>query len=757
MGICRTLLRWGADVYVEPTFVSPPVPSDVAHLLTKHLAAPFDLLIQHSDPDNLGISDAAAQCSDVKVAWSMWEFGGTKPLARRASSFAKRMRHFDMALMYDQVAVDAWRPHGPRRLPWAVLQGGYEAGEYKYYGERDWYGERFMFAQPLDCKVLTPSGWRLMRDLVVGDEVLDPEGGVQRVEKIWPRGELDRYRVRMTDGSETYCSEDHLWQVRKTDSRHPDQWRTVPLSEITRSGVKYRNDHRWALPCPRVDLPVAAQPLDPYMMGLLLGDGSLGHRPGDPARFYSADPELVAELGRRIPPGTALQFIRSTGECDSWDIVRDLPRECLLAESKVRCSVSGEVVALGLCHNHYANESYHRRLGQWREKARNPVTRVLEQLGLAGLVAHEKFLPQCYEMASPEQRLAVLRGLMDTDGTVTSHAASFTSTSAKLAEGVRFLVRSLGGYASLYLPPSRPGQRQQHMVHVAMSDCPFLLERKAKLWSARQARITRPKIRRIASVECAGRAEMQCITVSGSGLYITDHVIPTHNCMNGQLHARKSPYVTIQAFTELKYERPGAWDASNPEASGFDSARLGLHTTIGDPLVVFGHLIPGMKVWHEMWEKPVLEEFYRAAHVLVAPSRGEGKNLPALEMMTTGGAVAATNWGGMTQWLSPEYAYPLDYTLGPTDAAYPDGAFDAKVSVATVKEFMWHAFTHRGEVREKAELAARVIPQMCDWPVVMERFFERVRDNVPGKGEVLYNKAMQCRRERGMLDDRQAV
>jgi glycosyltransferase involved in cell wall biosynthesis len=205
--------------------------------------------------------------------------------------------------------------------------------------------------------------------------------------------------------------------------------------------------------------------------------------------------------------------------------------------------------------------------------------------------------------------------------------------------------------------------------------------------------------------------------------------------MHGQLHNRKSPYVTIQAFNELKHEK-----------AEFESARLGLHTTIGDPLVVFGHLIPGMKVWHEMWERPVLEEFYRAAHVLVAPSRGEGKNLPALEMMTTGGAVAATNWGGHVQWLSSEYAYPLDYTLSPTDPRYPDLAHDAKVSVETVKEMMWHTFTHRDEVKQKAELAARMIPQLCDWSVVIEKFFERVRDNVPDKGEKLWIKAQQCRK-----------
>jgi glycosyltransferase involved in cell wall biosynthesis len=193
--------------------------------------------------------------------------------------------------------------------------------------------------------------------------------------------------------------------------------------------------------------------------------------------------------------------------------------------------------------------------------------------------------------------------------------------------------------------------------------------------------------------------------------------------------------VTIQAFNELKYEH-----------KEFESARLGLHTTIGDPLQVFGHLIPGMKVWYEMFPKDVMEDFYRSAHVLVAPSRGEGKNLPALEMMSTGGAVAATAWGGHMGWMSGEFAYPLDYELRPTDERYPDQAQDARVSVQTVKDMMWHTFNNRDEVRQKAELAARIIPQLLDWDVVVENFFNRVRDLVPGKGEELWLKAMEVRK-----------
>ena len=64
-----------------------------------------------------------------------------------------------------------------------------------------------------------------------------------------------------------------------------------------------------------------------------------------------------------------------------------------------------------------------------------------------------------------------------------------------------------------------------------------------------------------------------------------------------------------------------------------------------------------------------------------------------------------------------------------------------------MKDFMWFSFNNRAEVKRKAELAASVIPAMMDWSVVIENFFRRVRDLVPGKGEILYNKAQQVRRE----------
>ncbi len=68
-------------------------------------------------------------------------------------------------------------------------------------------------AQPLDAKILTPTGWKLMGEMQVGDDVIDPDGGVAKVTGVFPQGEKDIVRVSLSDGSTTECCTEHLWLV----------------------------------------------------------------------------------------------------------------------------------------------------------------------------------------------------------------------------------------------------------------------------------------------------------------------------------------------------------------------------------------------------------------------------------------------------------------------------------------------------------------------------------------------------------------
>lgn len=206
-------------------------------------------------------------------------------------------------------------------------------------------------------------------------------------------------------------------------------------------------------------------------------------------------------------------------------------------------------------------------------------------------------------------------------------------------------------------------------------------------------------------------------------------------CMVGQLHMRKDPFVAIQAFNELKQD---------PDIE-FEGAELHLKTNIPGLHRAMEQVIPKLRIHYAVWQNDLLYKFYEAQHVLLAPSRGEGKNMPALEMQSTGGTVIATNWGGHTQWLNPDYNYPLNYTLAPVDPSVP-GTFNARADVEHMKELMLHTYQNRAEAKQKGDLAARIIPSLSSWDAVVERLLLQLKDNTEN-GERLWAAAQACRQE----------
>jgi len=178
----------------------------------------------------------------------------------------------------------------------------------------------------------------------------------------------------------------------------------------------------------------------------------------------------------------------------------------------------------------------------------------LEQLGLLGTTSSTKFIPRIYQINSVGVRLALLQGLMDTDGCIdrSNNSVRFYTTSPQLAEGTAFVARSLGFYACVRKRSGRVKEKYTDYKGDAAgpyhcSDCfevylsamntadLFRLERKRAKCKPRQ----KPLTVSVDSVEKTGRkVEMRCITVSHpNGLYLTDGFTVTHNskwlCMEG--------------------------------------------------------------------------------------------------------------------------------------------------------------------------------------------------------------------------------
>lgn len=382
-------------------------------------------------------------------------------------------------------------------------------------------------AQPLDSLVLTPSGFEKMGSIEVGSAVIGVDGHPSVVTAVHPQGVLDCYEVEFSDGAVVRCSEDHLWVVRRS-SRRDSRWQALTLRELIDNGLRNSSGQaKWHIPL--MDAPDlssrTALPIDPYVLGVLLGDGCL--RCGA-VIFTTADPEIADRVGAALPDGVTVERVPSS------------PYDYRITARRVarRCSCGRVSVARGLCSLCYRRTptaDLPPKLGNQT----NPVKDALMALGLWGHLALDKFVPDIYKNAGAADRLALLQGLMDTDGWAASaRTGIFYSSSERLAEDVRWVVESLGGVGRKSAKFYKGRDRYAIRVRLPRPLDAFRLARKAEVWGADAP--TLEPTRAIVDVRWAGRSEMQCISVEGLPLYVTDHFVVTHNTYSG-LTALRNP------------------------------------------------------------------------------------------------------------------------------------------------------------------------------------------------------------------------
>ncbi len=384
----------------------------------------------------------------------------------------------------------------PETIPKLMAAGTIEVAPLAYMRGR---------AQPYDAKVLTPQGFKRFGSLRIGDLVIGSNGQPTPVIGIYPQGPKQVYRVTAQDGSSTLCCGEHLWTVATPEDKRRGRRRTLETREMI--GKERRGDIR------RYELPVVAPvemestdvPLDPYALGLLLGDGciSLTTTP----TFATADPELVVALEQAL---TDIEVVHKS----AYDYVL----------RHVNGHRGGVIVA-------------------------NPVTLAIRELGLAGTKSATKFVPEVYKRNSIAVRLAVLQGLLDTDGgpvtqTGRTCRVQYSTTSPQLRDDVVYLVQSLGGVATWRVRRAegrKPGQASGHPVpyradayvvevRLPAGVPPFRLDRKRRLYDQHGG--GRP-MRFIDSIIPAGTQETMCIQVAAAdSLYVTDEFLVTHNTLN---------------------------------------------------------------------------------------------------------------------------------------------------------------------------------------------------------------------------------
>lgn len=346
-------------------------------------------------------------------------------------------------------------------------------------------------AQPVDARVLTPSGWQRIGDLRVGDTVMG-RNGATRVTGVFPQGTKPVFVLRTNDGRETRCCAEHLWTVQTPLDRHRDPKRTRVMTLSDLGAVRDTNgNHRWFLPdLTPTRFEKTELPLHPYVLGALLANGSFCTG----SIVHSGTEEQRDQIRPLVP-----SVVHLTGSDNDYRLSQ---REGL------------------------------------RVKGANPVLNAVKDLGLFGMRSPEKWIPAQYLRASVDQRIGLLQGLMDNDGTVSRDGlvVEYNTTSPRLAEGIVELIRSLGGVARVstriptytYRGEEKKG-KLDHRIRVSLPSGiePFRVPSKRDRYVPRTKY---PPTVAITAIEPDGEAQCVCIRVDAEDkLYITDDYILTHN------------------------------------------------------------------------------------------------------------------------------------------------------------------------------------------------------------------------------------
>ncbi len=417
-------------------------------------------------------------------------------------------------------------------------------------------------------KVKVPDGWKRIDMLTVGDDITDVDGKVSKVTGVYPQGKLQLYKVTFADGRTAEVCADHLWNITNRNSKRRE-WTTVNTKEIM-TLLEKRDNH--------VHIPLAASEdgpdedlyIDPYLLGILIGDGSFVNQ----CMLSTPDEFIIEEVKRLIPQSLTLKY---SGGYD------------------------------------------YRISGDGRN---NSLTHELRNLGLFGHRSYEKFIPSSYLNGSHRQRLALLQGLLDTDGTVGKLGCiSYCTSSPQLAKDVQKLVWSLGGICKIrekqpfytYNDERRAGRLSYVlMIRYHKPNELFRLPKKKDRLSDTNQYSTNLRLR-IVSIVPSVVDEAVCISVDHpEKLYVIDDYVVTHNtitciavseCVEADVFIAVVPKNALErvwekTFAELINNDPQFWVSKTlGEAAPLGKEYYAFHYEALDRAVEFAKkLKPGTKV-----------------------------------------------------------------------------------------------------------------------------------------------------------------
>lgn len=323
-------------------------------------------------------------------------------------------------------------------------------------------------ALPIDTPILTTKGWKAHGDLKPGDFVFGDDGKPKKVLFNFGKYMWHTMKMDFADGISVISAHEHLWKIYADHDNHKGR-----QEEITETQDIFTKKHRrspYIKADAVLDMPHKTLPVDPYILGLWLGDG-------------------ISAQGVIISGKQDVKSYTGIGE------IREV------------------------------KDGYFRVL----------VPGLSRKLRLCGLLGN-KHIPADYFTASVEQRYELLRGLMDTDGTVDKKGrCEFTQKDGTLANDVYILLRTLGIKPTKHIYDAilngrRVGKKMRLMFTPDKNVQIFKLARKQARIDNKTANDRNDKKKFfIQAITENADFMVNCIQVDG-GMYLAGmDLIPTHN------------------------------------------------------------------------------------------------------------------------------------------------------------------------------------------------------------------------------------
>ena len=360
------------------------------------------------------------------------------------------------------------------------------------------------FLEPNDSILQQSTGTILVGDVKVGDNLLDRYGNNTKVLEVYPQGLQEIYLVEFSDGRSVECGLDHLWSVydKNKGSKNKNVLYTYKTSELIEKGLAWKNkngNNLYKFYVPDLAEPVKYEEqnlvIPPYVIGALLGDGSMSTKS---IKIASDDIEIIDKIQSDLGSNFILNKDSSN---NNYRIVY-----------KHLYDISNSNIRINPLKRHLVENNWN-------------------------FTTSTKFIPEIYKYSSYDQRLELVKGLMDTDGSISKNGnLEFSNSNETLVDDLASVLRSMGisctkGLGRAAHQKEIKGElcniKQEYRLYIRTNLNLFNLTRKSDRVKTKKLFLNNPIIN---IKKLSIQKESTCFLVDNDEhLYLTGDFIPTHN------------------------------------------------------------------------------------------------------------------------------------------------------------------------------------------------------------------------------------